>query len=166
MQQIDQELLVYNISTNKAMSLNQTAGFIWEKSDGKTSISEIQKSFNEHFSINVEEDFIKLTLGDLNKAGLLENTDNFLNEKLNRRKILLKCGTSMVMLPIILTIVAPTPSHAASSNCSDPSLACMSTPDCDPADFMPFPPECFTGTFCAVQCNTTTNCCFLKLQES
>jgi hypothetical protein len=40
-QELKGELLIYDLSTNKAFCLNETSALVWQLCDGKSSISEI-----------------------------------------------------------------------------------------------------------------------------
>ncbi|MBA3352846.1 MAG: PqqD family protein, partial [Blastocatellia bacterium] len=40
-QEVPDEVLVYDLETNKAHCLNQSAAMIWRSCDGKNSVSEI-----------------------------------------------------------------------------------------------------------------------------
>jgi hypothetical protein len=48
-QEIDGELLVYDVRTNKAHQLTETAAFVWKNCDGTKSIEDIRKITAEHF---------------------------------------------------------------------------------------------------------------------
>ena len=44
-QEMPDEVLVYDLETNKAHCLNKTAAFVWNACDGKNSVAEITKLF-------------------------------------------------------------------------------------------------------------------------
>ncbi|MCU1288417.1 MAG: hypothetical protein JWN60_646 [Acidobacteria bacterium] len=108
-QEMPDEVLVYDLKTDKAHCLNQTAAFVWKNCDGKTSVSEIVLQFEKQSGTKVEEDLIWLAIDQLNERNLLETnvTSKFAGE--SRRSVLKKIGfASVVALPVIASLVAPT----------------------------------------------------------
>ncbi len=130
------ETLIYDLKTNRATCLNQISALIWKQCDGKTSIDEISNKVSITLKNLVSKDVVKLALFDLHKEDLLKSYD--LTEdllKISRREIIKKVGfSSMVALPIVATIIAPTATHAQST-CPSPTgigdgLACSNTCQC------------------------------------
>src|SRR6188768_1381613 len=72
-QETTQEVLVYDLSTNKAHCLNQTAAFVWKSCDGNNSISEITNLFEKEMGTVVHEDLIWLAIDQLQEKDLLES---------------------------------------------------------------------------------------------
>ena len=72
---LGKETLLYDPSTDKVHTLNQTASLIWSLCDGEHSLGEIKRAIYENFSIKetieVEKDILK-NLKELQKLGLLE----------------------------------------------------------------------------------------------
>ncbi len=54
-QDLPEEILVYDLNTNKAHCLNQTAAYVWQVCDGNNSVTDITKLFAKQFGgqINV-----------------------------------------------------------------------------------------------------------------
>lgn len=44
-QEMPEEVLVYDLETNKAHCLNQSAAFVWKSCDGKNSVMDIVREF-------------------------------------------------------------------------------------------------------------------------
>lgn len=57
-QEMPDEILVYDLETNKAHCLNETAAFVWKACDGRNSIADITKLFGEQSKTIVQEDLI------------------------------------------------------------------------------------------------------------
>lgn len=111
------ELLVYDLSENKAACLNKTSALVLDLCDGTRTVSEIRKSLGKTLKSPVNEDLVILALDQLNKNNLLENGDslkvNF--EDVSRRSIIQKIAlSSVIALPIISSIIAPRSAHAQS----------------------------------------------------
>jgi len=135
-QEMPEEVLIYDLDTNKAHCLNNTAAFVWKSCDGNNSISDIAKMFETEVGKNVPEDLIWLALEQLNDKNLLHGESAVLSKGNTRREVIKKIGlTSMIALPIVASLVAPT-SVMATASC-----ACVTAADC-----------------AATTCPSTTNC--------
>ena len=115
------ELLIYDLKTNTAMSLNETSARIWRSCDGKRKVADICSYLKESEGVHVNEDLVLLALRQLSDADLLaaKMPESDKPEGVSRRKLLRQIGAgSAVALPIIHSIVAPQAS-AAATGCSD-----------------------------------------------
>ncbi|MEK7725091.1 MAG: PqqD family protein, partial [Acidobacteriota bacterium] len=65
-QNIKDELMIYDLKINKAFCLNETSAFVWTVCDGKNSVAEITQQLSRKLKISVNEDYIWLTLNELN----------------------------------------------------------------------------------------------------
>lgn len=143
-QDLENEVLIYDLTINKAYCLNQTAGLVYQLCDGKRTVAEISDLMSKRLKTKVSEDLVWFALDGLKKDNLLENANEVPNYfgGLSRREVVKKVGlASMVMLPLIASVVAPNammaqsvlfPNLAAcandsqcqSGNCTDTSLLC------------------------------------------
>ena len=133
-QELTDEILVYDLSNNKAHCLNQTAAFVWKACDGKNSINEITTNFEKQFGGKVSEDFIWLAIDQLNDKDLLigETPKKFAGQ--NRREVLKKIGlASVIALPIVASITAPTAAHAVVCSGTQ-TTSCIGCPDGTPCN--------------------------------
>ncbi len=76
-QEMPDEVLVYDLDNNKAHCLNSSAAAIWNSCDGKTKIKDMPKKIQEnnaklHYAKLVDLDFINLGLDQLQESNLLE----------------------------------------------------------------------------------------------
>ena len=123
-QEMPDEVLVYDLDTNKAHCLNQSAASVWKSCDGKTSVAEIVRQFEANGN-NVTEDFVWLALDQLSENGLLEKEVAPRFKGQSRRQVLKTMGlASMVALPVIASLVAPQNAFGALS------CACTSAAQC------------------------------------
>jgi hypothetical protein len=107
-QEMPDEVLVYDLDTNKAHCLNQSAALVWKSCDGNNSISDIMKHFELTGAGKVSEDFVWLAIDQLNENGLMDGdvAPRFAGQ--SRRQVLKTIGfASVVALPIIASVVAP-----------------------------------------------------------
>ncbi len=127
------ELLVYDLSTNRAHCLNETAALIWKHCNGNNTVGEIAGNLSGSGS----EDLVWLGIDQLNKEDLLVEKYKRDTDVPSRREIIKKVGiASIIALPIISSLAAPTSVMAAAS------CICVA------------PVDCMTQTTCP----STTNC--------
>jgi hypothetical protein len=138
-QEMPDEVLVYDMDANKAHCLNTSAAFVWRSCDGTNSISDIMRNFESTGGGKVTEDFVWLAIDQLNENGLLEGevAPRFAGQ--SRRQVLKTIGlASVVAVPVIASLVAP--QHALgniSCACTNPGnclnmTSCPSTQVCNP----------------------------------
>ncbi|MBX7171611.1 MAG: PqqD family protein [Pyrinomonadaceae bacterium] len=130
-QEMEKEILIYDLKTNKAFCLNETSAIIYQLCDGKNSVAEITLALNQNLNQSVSEDLVWLALDNFKKDNLLENNEQFeINFKgLSRRQVIKKIGlASMIALPVIASVVAPNAAMAFSgfANCA----ACTTNSQC------------------------------------
>src|SRR4029079_17713697 len=107
-QEMPDEVLVYDLNSNKAHCLNQSAAFVWKSCDGTNSIEDIVQQFESNGRGKVTEDFVWLAIDQLNENGLLENKVAPRFAGTSRRHVLKTIGlASVVALPVIASLVAP-----------------------------------------------------------
>lgn len=156
-QEVPDEVLVFDLESNKAHCLNQTAAMVWKSCDGKTSIPEIAKLVGSQTGHGVSDDLVWLAIDQLNENSLLDKEikSSFAGE--SRRSVIKKIGlASMIALPVVASLVAPQNALAnvscictASFDCSLPGFSCPSTTCCNTAGVCgapiptgPFPTGC------------------------
>jgi hypothetical protein len=135
-QDMPDEVLVYDLDSNKAHCLNQSAAMVWKSCDGTNSVADIVRQFDG----KVTEDFVWLAIDQLSENGLLANEIAPRFKGQSRRQVLKTIGlASMVALPVIASIVAPSNAlGAVNCRCTGPSdctnlTTCPSQVNCTPA---------------------------------
>src|SRR4051812_1581088 len=112
LQEIKKEILIYDLNTHKAYCLNEISSVVYQACDGRTTSEELKSKHN------LTDEIISLAIDDLLKENLVENVDgDFFSplSRLSRREIIRKIGlTSMIALPLISSLVAPTAAQAQS----------------------------------------------------
>lgn len=105
-QKLNNELLIYDLISNRALCLNETSKIVWQACDDKTTFAEFRSKNNSQFS----DELIWLTLDQLKADNLLDKRVE-IEPKFNgltRRQVIIKVGfTTMIALPLIVSIVAP-----------------------------------------------------------
>jgi hypothetical protein len=125
------EVLVYDLDRDRAHCLNQTAAFVWQRCDGRTSTSEIARALGKGASAPVDEKLVWIALDQLAENDLLKRrlvTPPSL-PGINRRQMVRTLGlAAVVAVPLVTSIVAPTAVQAAT--CFAAGHACASGPQC------------------------------------
>ena len=143
-QEVPDELLVYDLDTNKAHCLNQSAAMIWRSCDGNNTISEIADLVGTQAGGKVTEDFVWLAIDQLSENKLLEKEITVDFEGRSRREAIKKIGlATMIAVPIIASLVAPQSALAAAS------CACVNPGDCVPQTGCPSTNRCNGAGVCA-----------------
>jgi len=127
---LSDEVLVYDLNADKAHCLNRTAAFVWNNCDGRKSVSEITRLLREELQAPVDENVVWLALDQLEKFQLLqERAAKPANVNgMSRRQLVRSLGLVAISLPLITSIVAPTPAQAATL--LPPGSCCNSPNDC------------------------------------
>src|SRR5262249_24942401 len=126
---------------HRSNALNATAALIWRHCDGRTSVPQLARCLAAELGAPEDEGLAPLALKRLAKAKLLE--ENRLPEgaeALTRRSVarqLALVGGMTVLLPVILSIVAPTAAEAAT---------CITAQDCSALTVCPNPPVACCGS--------------------
>jgi hypothetical protein len=135
-QEMPDEVLVYDLDTNKAHCLNQSAAFVWRSCDGNNSVADIVRQFESTGAGKVSEDFVWLAIDQLGENGLLQNQVVSKFHGQSRRQVLKTIGlASIVAVPVIASLVAPqTALGAVSCRCTSPA-ACQPQTGCPSTSF-------------------------------
>lgn len=138
----DGEVLIYDLQRNKAHCLNDTAAKVWQYCDGEMTIAEVCSSLSRELNATCDEKLVWYALDQFAKDNLLEETGKptvFLAAGMNRRQMVRTLGlTAVIALPLVTTILAPTPAQAATqfpptSPCTAP-IQCTSGVCCNPGN--------------------------------
>lgn len=115
--ELAEETVVYDEETHRAHCLNRTAALIWKNCDGETAIPEIAVRVGESLSSSVPEGVVLLALSQLAERDLLASDEagHVPSNLISRRVMLRRVGVAAALtLPLVTTIVAPTPAQAQS----------------------------------------------------
>lgn len=165
-QELDGEVLIYDLSENKAFCLNETSALVWQACDGEKTTAEISKFVSEKLNLPANEDLVWFALDQLKKEKLIENSDELPNNfiGMSRREVIKKVGLgTMIALPVVAAIVAPT-SVQAQSICNMLTAIVCSCPPGQAANATSCTNETPTcaapnTTCCGVMCNPSGNSC-------
>ena len=125
------ELLVYDTQRDKAHCLNKTAALVFLHCDGCSSPEQIAHSLSQELNAPVDEKLVWFALAQLSGDHLLEERVEMphLLSGMTRRQMVRALGlAAVVAVPVVTSIVAPTPAQAAT--CLPPGSACTSSAQC------------------------------------
>jgi hypothetical protein len=115
-QELPDELLVYDLRQHKAHSLNKTSAFIWNHCDGQTTADEMATLMTKEWQTAVSEDAVWFALDKLGKADLLQERITLppAHAGMSRRSAIRRLGIGALLVPVVMTIVSPTAMAGAS----------------------------------------------------
>lgn len=108
-------MLVYDLKTHRAHCLNKTAAFVWNHCDGHKTVLEIARELEQQWREQVSEDVIYMTMEKLGKADLLVGGVYCPQSEagMTRRRMIRQIGIGTLLLPTVMTIIAPMTVSAA-----------------------------------------------------
>jgi hypothetical protein len=113
-------LIVYDTDRHQAHSLNRTAALIWQRCDGRTTVSELTTFLQKELDLPAGERLIWLALSQLEQAQLLRErvTPGTESTGYSRRSLIRTIGITggiTALLPLVESLAAPAPADAASA---------------------------------------------------
>lgn len=128
-QELADETLVYDLDRDRAHCLNQTAGFVWRQCDGRATTREIAQALGKSTDSQVDEKVVWLAIDQLARHHLMMDIPPTPKQfaGMNRREVVRALGIA-VAVPVVASIVAPTPAQAAT--CKGTGQPCSSGLEC------------------------------------
>jgi hypothetical protein len=142
-QRLGSEMLVYDQTSHRAHSLNETATLVFEKLDGKKDVSRIASELGKSLGTKNSPALVAAAVNDLAEAKLIEP-----GAVLPRRSVLR--GIAAAAIPLVASVAVPPAVAAAScvgfgSPCTPGmygSSDCCYGLSCVPQSFYPFAYTC------------------------
>ncbi|HHQ48400.1 MAG TPA: PqqD family protein [Acidobacteria bacterium] len=127
------ETIIYDVETNEAHCLNRTSALVWAQCDGQKGVAEIASAVTTELDEPFSEELVQVALAELEDAGLLEEMPVQLQQAavLTRRQAMDRIGKGALiatLIPLITTIMTPTP--AAAGSCRPAGASCTSGFQC------------------------------------
>jgi hypothetical protein len=116
-QELSDEVLVYDQERDKAHCLNQTAAQVWRQCDGQTDVATIAARLGKEFNAPVDERVVWFALDQLSRDSLLEapvTSPGFMAGMTRRQMVRAMGFAAAIAVPVISSIVAPTTAQAVS----------------------------------------------------
>lgn len=114
---IADETVVYDAETKEAHCLSPLAAAVFERCDGRTSLDELLAAVSGRMGEPVDADQLVEALAQLQERNLLAppRASGFSRRELFRRSATV--GAAAMAVPLITTVVAPTPAAAVTPGC-------------------------------------------------
>jgi hypothetical protein len=169
LQEVGDELVIYDQMSHHVHRLNQTAAFIWRHCDGHRDVPTLAALLRSWLGLPADANLVKLAIRRLGAAELLTQSLSKCMEvnQITRRQVLRQlsiAGPLTFLLPVVATILAPVPSFAASRSvfCTG---SCPPPGGCPHYAVCPDPPPLHTRTEvnCSrPSCTTTDSECAIS----
>jgi len=140
------EIVVYEIATDRASALSETASAVFRLCDGTRDARQIA------VEIGQDVELVNAALGRLARANLLESSHEFRmprGSRPSRRELMRKAGfTAAAAIPLVTTISSPSPAQTVSVQaCINlPGIACGPGDNCCPEGMVCSKPRNPNGT--------------------
>ena len=143
-QELDGELLIYDLDTHRSHCLNSTAAMVWRECDGRSTVGEIARRVGAKLGSPAGEHLVGFALDLLERKRLLDGPPAraAASARVSRRELIRRIGVAAVLLPVIASVTAPT--AYANVSCSG---TCTATSGCTPPCTCVIPLGSTTG-FC------------------
>lgn len=122
-QEMGDETVIYDEQRGHIHRLNQTAALVWRFCDGRRTAGDLALAVQEGLGSPVTEEMVWLALDRLEKGHLLQGRlvrpESF--GQVTRRQMLRRAalaGGVTLLLPVVQSMVAPTPAMALSAGCT------------------------------------------------
>ncbi len=130
---VDGEVVVYDLESHEAHSLNPSVAAVWRLCDGQRGAADIAAAASTELGQPMTRELVELALAQLSEATLLEELPDAVVMELavSRREALGHIGKGALvaaLVPVITTILAPTP--AAAGTCTPNGGGCSSGFQC------------------------------------
>ena len=154
--EIDDEVLVFDVATNRAVNLNSTAAAVWSLCDGRTDVDGLTEKIGQRFGKPASRELIELAIVELDEHGLLSDTPprDSKSGAMSRRTLIRGAAlTSAIAVPMIAAIA--TPAAAVSASC-EPVGSPLNCPgigiNCREVATTPVTTICDTSVCCSGVC--------------
>ena len=122
-QQMGDETVIYDEQRNQIHRLNQTAALVWRNCDGRRTTADLALIVQSEIGSPMTEEMVWLALDRLEKGHLLQArlARPEAQGQVTRRQMLRKAalvGGVTLLLPVVQSMVAPTPAMAMSLGCA------------------------------------------------
>ncbi|HJQ67368.1 MAG TPA: PqqD family peptide modification chaperone [Blastocatellia bacterium] len=128
-EELADEVLVYDLDRDRAHCLNQTAANVWRLCDGKSSPAEIAARLGVELEPAAAQEVVWTAIDQLGRAGLLDKKVKRPTPSISRRDVMKKIAVAAAIgVPAVTSVVAPKATHAAT--CRPSGQSCTASAQC------------------------------------
>ncbi len=118
-QELPDEVLIYDLEVNEVHCLNGSAARVWALCDGQRTISEIAQQLGSDLEPDAAETLVWCALDQFTEKHLLEEAMDsavaqYRPADMTRRQMVLRLGLVVALLPVVDSIISPPAALAAS----------------------------------------------------
>jgi hypothetical protein len=145
------EVVVYDRERHEAHCLNHTAALVFRNADGRRTVPDLAALLGTE-SAPEAEGLVQMALGQLGEAHLLESAPQPVPDRgLARRDVMRRMGMgAAILLPLVSTVLAPTPAEAAATCVDATAGGCTGNAGASC--------HCGIPADCSCVCNSTGQC--------
>jgi hypothetical protein len=106
------EIVVWDKQCNRAHRLNRSAGIVWQHVDGKNTAADLAAIVDRELGAGESAaTLVEEALDRFAELGLLETEQSQIN---SRRALIRRVAVAAALIPLVASIVVPTPAKAQS----------------------------------------------------
>jgi hypothetical protein len=141
--EVDNETLIYDLETDQAHCLNETAARVWRSCDGRSTPQEIATNLATEGNKPVDGGVVWLALEQLDRFKLLATSPSKPANLsgISRRRMVRTLGVAAIALPMITSLVVPVAAQVGSPSCCLNPNDCLPTQCCDTSAVCPALPS-------------------------
>jgi len=121
-QDLGDEVIVYDPLSHRAHALNRTAALVFERLDGKHDVSAVARHVGRAMERPAQKALVTAAINELSSAGLLETPVDALP-----RRAMLR-GLAAGLTPLVISVSVP--AAASAQSCLNAFATCVSPSDC------------------------------------
>ena len=114
------EVLVYDLERHRAHCLNAAAAVVFRHCDGTRTVAQLATLLAREMGVAADADHVRVALRALDRVHLLRHAGSPAPTagRLTRRELVRRLGVAAA-LPIVTSVLAPTPAEAAATCVTD-----------------------------------------------
>jgi hypothetical protein len=124
-EELPEELLLFDRARNRAHCLNRAAGVVWRACDGHRTVPQIAAVTSAELGEPIGDEVVEVALAQLAEARLVEDGGGPRVDRQRRKMI-----RNLLIAPAVLTVLAPTAARAAT--CTPRGAQCQRSSQCCP----------------------------------
>src|SRR5262245_27190387 len=109
------DLCIYDTATKRVHSLNATAALVWQMCDAEHSVEQIADELASKFNTPDPDALVEMTRDELDRAQLLSDRGKSARPSFQWTRRHVIAGATAVIIPVVITMVAPLPAAAGSA---------------------------------------------------
>jgi hypothetical protein len=121
------EVVIYDLQSHRSHCLNRTAALVLRACDGQRTVGVIASHVERELRRPADEDLVRYTVRRLHDARLLDPGSGEA-ATLTRRQLARRIGQA-ALLPVVISLLAPRPSEAATCQPGCPTCNCAGQPN-------------------------------------